>query len=105
MKKQTNITGKQHQQLDTAHGLIKTQRNQKRENADLLYKNFDFNKFNITNEDLSDLFRDTKYKHFQKLLKKIKEVRKAKSRTGGTRKEGIPWAMEPLKHSMNRLEN
>ena len=90
MKKQTNITGKQHQQLDTGHGLIKTQLNQKRENADLLYKNFDFNKFNITNEDLNDLFRDTKYKHFQKLLKKIKEVRKAKSRTGGTRKEGIP---------------
>ena len=72
LKKQTNITGKQHQQLDTAHGLIKTQLNQKRENADLLYKNFDFNKFNITNEESNDLFRDTIYKHFQKLLKKNK---------------------------------
>ena len=105
MKKQTNITGKQHQQLDKAHGLIKMQLNQKRENADLLYKNFDFNKFSITNEESNDLFCDTKYKHFQKLLKKINEIRNAKSRIDSTKKERLLRAMEPLKHSINRLEN
>ena len=69
LKKQANIAGKQHHQLDTAHGLNITQFNKKRENADMLYKNFDFNKFNITNEEFNDLFCDTKYKHFPKLLK------------------------------------
>ena len=44
--------------------------NKKRANSDLLYKNFDFKKFNITNEWFNDLSFDLKYKHLQKLLTK-----------------------------------
>ena len=53
---------------DKAHGLNKTQLNKKCENSDLLYKNFDFNKFSITNEEINDLSCDIKHEHLQKLL-------------------------------------
>ena len=49
---------------------IKHNKIKKRENSDLLYKNFDFNKFNNTNEEFNDVSYETKYKHLQKLLKK-----------------------------------
>ena len=70
-------------------------------------KNFDFNKFSITNEEFNDLSGDTKYRNLQNLLKKKnkKKLRKAKSRTAGMKKEKILWAMQFLKHSMNRWEN
>ena len=63
--------------------------NKKRANLDLLYKNFDFKKFSITNEWFNDLSLDLKYKHLQKLLKKINELRKTKSGTVGIKKERI----------------
>ena len=65
-------------------------------------KNFDFNKFSITNEEFNDLSGDTKYKNLQNLLKKIQKLKKAKSRTAGMKKEKILWAMQFLKHYMNR---
>ena len=49
---------------------IKHNKIKKRENSDLLYKNFDFNKFSIMDEDFNDVSDETKYKHLQKLLKK-----------------------------------
>ena len=42
---------------------------------------------------------------FKSFSKKINEIRNAKSRTGSTKKERLLRAMEPLKHSVNRLEN
>ena len=53
-----------------SHGLNKTQLNKNRENSDLLYKNSDSNKFDITNEEFNDLSRDTNFEHLQNLLKK-----------------------------------
>ena len=70
LKKQTSIAGKQYQELEKAHGLNITQLNKNRENSDLLYKTFDFNKFSNTNEEFNDVSYETKYKHLQKLLKK-----------------------------------
>ena len=77
----------------------------KRENSDLLYKNFNFNQFDITNEEFNQLSGDTKYKYHQKLLKKLNKLGKKKSRTADMKKEKILWAMQFLKYSINRWEN
>ena len=37
----------------------------KRENSDLVYNNFDFKKFSITDEECNELSADTKYKHLK----------------------------------------
>ena len=76
-------------QTGKADGLNKTQLNKKRESSDLIYKKFDLKKLYITIEELNDLPHGTKYEHPQKLLKKINELRNAKSRTVGTKKEKI----------------
>ena len=65
-----SLAGKQYQELEKAHGLNKTQLNKKnRENSYLLYKNFDFNKLSITNEEFHNVSDEKKYKHLQKILK------------------------------------
>ena len=84
-KKQTSIAEKQYQELDNIHGLSKTILNRNRENSDLVYNNFKFNKFNITDEEFNDLSDDKKYKHLQKFFKRINELRKVKSRTVNTK--------------------
>ena len=61
----------------------------KHENSGLLYRNFDFNQINITNEEFNELSGDTKYKYHQKVLKKLNKLRKAKSRTADMKKEKI----------------
>ena len=35
--------------------------NKKREDSDLLYKNFNFNKFSISDEEFNELFDDTNF--------------------------------------------
>ena len=84
-KKKTSIAEKQYQELDNIHGLSKTILNRNRENSDLVYNNFKFNKFNITDEEFNDLSDDKKYKHLQKFFKRINELRKVKSRTVNTK--------------------
>ena len=84
-KKKTSIAEKQYQELDNIHGLSKTILNRNRENSDLVYNNFKFNKFNITDEGFNDLSDDKKYKHLQKFFKRINELRKVKSRTVNTK--------------------
>ena len=68
MKKKTDISEKQYQVLD------KTVMNKKRENSDLVYKNFNFNKFNITGEEFKKFPAHTKYKHLQMFFSKINEL-------------------------------
>ena len=53
----------------------------------LLYNNFNFNKFSISDEEFNDLSDDTKYKHIRKLFKRINEPKKAKSKTVDTQKQ------------------
>ena len=65
LKKQTDIARKQYE-LIKVHGLNKTVMSKKRENSDLLYNNFDFKKFNITDEECYELSADTKYKHLKR---------------------------------------
>ena len=84
-KKQTSIAEKQYQELDNIHGLSKTILNRNRENSDLVYNNFKFNKFNITDEEFNDLSDDKKYNYLQKFFKRINELRKVKSRTVNTK--------------------
>ena len=55
--------------------------NKERENSNLVYNNFNFDKFNITDEDFSEVSAVTKYKHFQKFFNKINELRNIKSRS------------------------
>ena len=86
-KKQTSIAEKQYQELDNIHGLNKTILNRNWQNSDLVYNNFKFNKFNITDGEFNDLSDDTKYKHLQKFFKRINELRKVKSRTVNTKKK------------------
>ena len=50
LKKQTDISKKQRQEFDKAHGFDKALMNEKCDNSDLVYNNFNFNKFNITDE-------------------------------------------------------
>lgn len=40
-------------------------------NKKLVYNNFNFNKFGITDEEFTELSDDTKYKHLQDLKKKM----------------------------------
>ena len=61
---------KQFQELDKVHGLNKTVQNKKHENLDLVYNNFNVNKFNITDEEFTDFPDDTKYKHDQNVFLK-----------------------------------
>ena len=63
--------------------------NKKRESSGLVYNNFNFKKFNITDEDFDQLSVDTKYKHLQKFFNKINELKKVKSRTDHTKKNII----------------
>ena len=46
--------------------------NKRRENSDLVYNNFNFSKFSISDEELNLFSDDTKHKHLQKLFNKIK---------------------------------
>ena len=80
MKKQTNIAEKQYQKLDKIHVLNKTVLNKNCKNSDLVYNNFNFNKFSITNEEFNGLSDDPKYKHVKSFANKINELRKVKSR-------------------------
>ena len=81
MEKETDIVEKQYQVLDKVYGFNKTVTNRKRENSDLVYNSFNFNEFNITEEEFNELSVDTKYKHLQKFFDKINECKKAKYRT------------------------
>ena len=65
LKKQTDIAKKQNHELIKVHGLNKTEMSKKRENSDLVYNNFDFKKFSITDEECNELSADTKYKHLK----------------------------------------
>ena len=87
LKEETSISEKQCQELDKVDGINTTVLNEKHVNLDLVYNNFHFNKFSVTDEDVTDLSDDKKYKHLQKFLKKINELRKVKSRMVGTKKE------------------
>ena len=62
---------------------------EKRENSDMVFNNFNFHKFNITDEEFNELSADTKYKCLQKFFKKINEFRKIKSKTVGTKKRKV----------------
>ena len=77
MKKQTDIAKKQYHELIKVHGLNKTVMSKKRENSDLVYNNFDFKKFSITDEECNELFN------------KINELRMVKSRAVGTKKRKV----------------
>ena len=46
--------------------------NKRRENSDLVYNNFNFSKFSISDEEFNVFSDDTKHKHLQKLFNKIK---------------------------------
>ena len=74
MKKKTDISEKQYQVLDKVYGINKTVMNKKRENSDLVYNKFNFNKFNITDEEFNEFSADTKYKHLQMFFNKINEL-------------------------------
>ena len=102
MKKQTTITEKQYQELEKVHGINKTQLDKKCQNSDLVYNNFNYNKFNITNEELNELSGDTKYKHLQNVFKKINEFRKVKSRKV-TMKKGKDIAINAASKTFNEL--
>ena len=67
-EKQTDITKEQYQELGKVYGFNKTVANKQRENSDLVYNNFNFKKFNISDEAFSELSDDTKYKHHQKFF-------------------------------------
>ena len=87
LRKQTSIAKKQYEELHKVYGLNKRVLNKKRENLYLLYNNFNFNKFSISDEEFNDLSDDTKYKHIRKLFKRINEPKKAKSKTVDTQKQ------------------
>ena len=53
---------------------------------DLVHDNFNYNTFNINDEEFNKLSNDTKYKHLQNLFSKINKLRKVKSRTEDTQK-------------------
>lgn len=57
-------------------------------NKKLVYNNFNFNKFGITDEEFTELSDDTKYKHLQDLKKK-NELRKLKPRTIDGKKQKL----------------
>ena len=64
-------------------GFTETVVDKKHENSDLVYNNFDFNKFNINDEDFNELSDETTYKHLQNFFKIITELRKVNSITAG----------------------
>ena len=111
VEKANSIAEKQYQELDEVCGLSKTELNKKSDNSDLVYHNFDFNKFNIGDEEFNELLDGTKYKHFEKFFTKINELRKAKSRAEDTnnnnKKKGIAKdaASELLNQQMKELDN
>ena len=63
--------------------------NKKYENSDLVYNNFSFNKFNVSDEEFNELSGDTKYKHLQRFFNKMNKFRKVKSRTKDTTKRKV----------------
>ena len=63
---------KQNQGLDKVYGFNNTVVNKRRENSDLVYNNFNFSKFSISDEEFNVFSDDTKHKHLQKLFNKIK---------------------------------
>ena len=56
---------------------------------DLVHDNFNYNTFNINDEEFNKLSNDTKYKHLQNLFSKINKLRKVKSRTEDIGKEKL----------------
>ena len=64
-------------------GFTETVVDKKPENSDLVYNNFDFNKFNINDEDFNELSDEITCKHLQKFFKIITELRKVNSITAG----------------------
>ena len=62
LKKQTDIAKKQYQVLDKVHGCDTRAVNKKHESfKNLVYSNFNFNKFNISDEEFNELSGNTKY--------------------------------------------
>lgn len=57
-------------------------------NKKLVYNNFNFNKFGITDEEFTELSDDTKYKHLQDFKKK-NELRKLKPRAIDGKKQKL----------------
>ena len=57
--------------------------------SDLVHDNFNYNTFNINDEEFNKLSNDTKYKHLQNLFSKINKLRKVKSRTEDIGKEKL----------------
>ena len=71
-KKQADIEKEQNQGLDKVYGFNNTVVNKRRENSDLVYNNFNYSKFSISDEEFNVFSDDTKHKHLQKLFNKIK---------------------------------
>ena len=69
-----------YQGLDKIDGFAETVVDKKPENSDLVYNNFNFNKFDINDEDFNELSDETKYMHHQNFLKIITELRKVNSK-------------------------
>ena len=63
--------------------------NKKHENSDLACKHFNFNNFNIGDEEFNKLSDYTKYKRLQLFFKKINELKKVKHRPEATKKRKI----------------
>ena len=55
----------------------------------MVFNNFNFHKFNITDEEFNELSADTKYRCLQKSCNKINEFRKVKYKTAGTKKRKV----------------
>ena len=62
LKKKTDIAKNN---IRKGHGFNKTVMNKKRDNSEMVYNNFNFSKFNITDKEFDELSADTKYIFFQ----------------------------------------
>ena len=103
-----------YQGLDKIDGFAETVVDKKPENSDLVYNNFNFNKFDINDEDFNELSDETKYMHHQNFLKIITELRKVNSITAGPKERkaimNVPaskwWPdVRPKKWTQEKLQN
>ena len=87
-KKQTSIAEKQYQNLDdNVRGHDITVLIKKKESCNLLYNNFKFEKFNISDEEFDELSKDTIYKHLDTFFIRINEFKKLKPRNNEKKEE------------------
>ena len=62
LKKKTDIAKNN---IRKVHGFNKTVMKKERDNSEMVYNNFNFSKFNITDKEFDELAADTKYIFFQ----------------------------------------